>query len=96
MLTDLEKPSLEITTENIELNGVQSNTKVEAYRWGDPFEEQYDIVIGTDIIYSLEGALALVKAIAILLKENGQCILANDDIRSLNYHDAFFKSLEEN
>jgi 16S rRNA G1207 methylase RsmC len=83
VLTDLERPSLEIAAENLKLNGAK-NASTLFYSWGpEPIPgKTFDLVIGSDVIYGNNTAPVIVaQAIGALLSQEGTAIVANDLIR---------------
>ena len=109
VLTDLEKPSLDITDENVALNGLPaSQVSTEYFRWGEHAEEtgvekdfggkarEYDLILGSDVIYSNLAALPFAKSVGYLLSDSGTAIVANDTIRYTNYEETFQNELEKN
>ena len=97
VMTDLERQSLETAEANLELNQVK-NAKTLFYKWGaNPINsgERFDLVVGSDIIYSREVATTTVaQSLNALLSKTGTAILANDMIRYGQLEDAFEERLK--
>jgi len=74
----------------LKLNKIEGNYQVLQLDWAkcaetipDSEEEanKFDVILGSDIIYSKESLSELVKTVKYLLKKEGYCLLANHVIR---------------
>jgi len=97
VLTDSAESSLELIKENARLNGVEGKCKCESLTWGNVEELQrigcdFDVVIGTDVVYEPECIAPLLKsANALLKKESGFFFLANHKYRFVLYENEVSK-----
>ncbi|CDW73903.1 UNKNOWN [Stylonychia lemnae] len=85
--TDMEQSSLELIEKNMDLNKISKlNGKASYFKWGDFTNEftdsdQYDLIVGSDIIYSDRILEPLAQSISHLLKKGGLALIANNSIR---------------
>ena len=85
MLTDMEQSSLKLIEDNIALNGL-SKARAQYMKWGEHQESEpsgtFDLVVGTDVIYSQRVLEPLAQTIARELKfGNGRALICNNSIR---------------
>ena len=91
-MTDMEESSLELINENIKLNQINTeNAKACYLKWGsfDSLDgpSSYDLIVGSDIIYSNTILESLAQSIAHYLKAGsvGTAYIANNKVRYDNY-----------
>ena len=58
-------------------------------------ENEFDLIVGSDIVYFREACTPVALSLKLLLKVNGMAIIANDVIRYNNHEDDFEKALIE-
>ncbi len=95
-MTDMEESSLELINENIKLNQINTeNAKACYLKWGsfDSLDgpSSYDLIVGSDIIYSNTILDSLAQTIAYYLKagSSGTAYIANNKVRYDNYGQQF-------
>ena len=78
-LTDFIDFNIEGIKRNIKENGLGAATEPRWFRWGTSLGEQWDVILGSDIVYPVMDKHALVKAIKTHLKPGGRFILGYND-----------------
>lgn len=78
-LTDFIDFNIENIKRNIKENGLGLVTEPRWFKWGTSLREQWDVIIGSDIIYPAMDKEALIKAIQMHLKPGGRCIVGYND-----------------
>jgi predicted nicotinamide N-methyase len=78
-LTDFIDFNIEHIKRNIKENGLDLVTEPRWFKWGTSLREQWDVIIGSDIIYPAMDKEALIKAIQMHLKPGGRCIVGYND-----------------
>ena len=80
----MEQSSIDLINENIAINKVL-NTTASYLKWGDPNNlldgHKYDVIVGSDIIYSQVVLGPLAKTISHFLAEGGVAYIANNRVR---------------
>lgn len=74
-LTDFIDFNIEHIKTNIKKNGLEGVAEPRWFRWGTSLDEQWEIIIGSDIVYPVMDKIALIKAIKMHLKPGGKFIL---------------------
>jgi predicted nicotinamide N-methyase len=78
-LTDFIDFNIENIKRNIKENGLERVTEPRWFKWGTNMREQWDVIIGSDIIYPAMDKDALINAIKMHLKPGGRCIIGYND-----------------
>jgi 2-polyprenyl-3-methyl-5-hydroxy-6-metoxy-1,4-benzoquinol methylase len=94
-ITDGELSSLELIRENAACNGCSAD--VMQLPWGSisaDLEQQFDFVVGSDVVYAPDAVRPLLLSIRQLLKTEGEAYLANFKHR-YNLHEALVKASAE-
>jgi predicted nicotinamide N-methyase len=78
-LTDFIDFNIEHIKRNIKENGLERVTESRWFKWGTNLREQWDVIIGSDIIYPAMDKDALLNAIKTHLKPGGRCIIGYND-----------------
>jgi predicted nicotinamide N-methyase len=78
-LTDFIDFNIENIKRNIKENGVEQVTEPRWFQWGTSLGEQWDVIIGSDIVYPVMDKNALIKAIKTHLKPGAKFILGYND-----------------
>mmetsp|Transcript_1182 Transcript_1182/g.2882 ORF Transcript_1182/g.2882 Transcript_1182/m.2882 type:complete len:202 (+) Transcript_1182:1033-1638(+) len=87
-ITDGDDTSLELVSENAEANGCKP--QILKLSWGSASAEllnQFDFVVGSDVIYGSEAVKPLLTTVSQLMKPGGEAYLANFKHR-YNMHEA--------
>jgi predicted nicotinamide N-methyase len=84
---------------NLKENGLEGVAEPRWFQWGTILGENWDVIIGSDIVYPVVDKIALVKAIKMHLKPGGKFILGyndrpGDDITILEKSGLRLKELE--
>eukprot|EP01097_Dermamoeba_algensis_P006649 TRINITY_DN4148_c0_g1_i1.p1 TRINITY_DN4148_c0_g1~~TRINITY_DN4148_c0_g1_i1.p1 ORF type:complete len:234 (-),score=37.05 TRINITY_DN4148_c0_g1_i1:221-889(-) len=103
LMTDYDELSLSLLNQNIDINstsGYKFMPQVKQLTWGEcppDICEQYDLIVGSDIVYKKEAVRPLLQSVKQLLSKNSQSefILANQVSRFSSCHDNFFSVLAE-
>ena len=78
-LTDFIDFNIEHIKTNIKKNGLEGVAEPRWFQWGTSLGEQWEIIIGSDVVYPAMDKIALVKAIKTHLKPGGKFILGYND-----------------
>jgi SAM-dependent methyltransferase len=78
-LTDFIDFNIENIKRNIKENRLERVTEPRWFKWGTNLREQWDMIIGSDIIYPVMDKDALLNAIKMHLKPGGRCIIGYND-----------------
>jgi predicted nicotinamide N-methyase len=78
-LTDFIDFNIENIKRNIKENGLERVSEPRWFKWGTNLREQWDVIIGSDIIYPAMDKDALINAIKMHLKPGGRCIIGYND-----------------
>jgi len=79
ILTDRDQVSLDLINENINLNGLERDCSTAQLIWGDSkdslrmcsnLSEKIDLIIGSDLIYSVDVVSDLMTTVKILMAQN--------------------------
>lgn len=99
-LTDFIDFNIECIKTNIKENGLGPVTEPRWFQWGTSLGEQWDVIIGSDIVYPVMDKHALIKAIKAHLSPGGLFILGyndrpSDDLRLFEVNGLGMKELEK-
>jgi len=78
-LTDFIDFNIENMKINAKENKLEGLTEPRWFQWGTSLCEQWDVIIGCDIVYPSMDKIALIKAIKMHLKPGGKFILGYND-----------------
>jgi predicted nicotinamide N-methyase len=98
-LTDFIDFNIENIKRNIKENGLERVTEPRWFKWGTNLREQWDVIIGSDIIYPVMDKDALINAIKTHIKPGGRCIIGyndrpDDDLSVFNMKEIEKKEIE--
>jgi predicted nicotinamide N-methyase len=78
-LTDFVDFNIECVKRNIKENGLGAVSEPRWFRWGAILGGQWDVILGSDIVYPVMDKPALIKAIKTHLKPGGKFLLGYND-----------------
>lgn len=78
-LTDFIDWNIENIKTNLKENGLEGVVEPRWFQWGTNLCEQWEIIIGSDIVYPVMDKISLIKAIKMHLKPGGKFILGYND-----------------
>lgn len=99
-LTDFIDFNIEGIKRNIKDNGLEQVTEPRWFQWGTSLGEQWDVIIGCDVVYPVMDKPILIKAIKTHLKPGAKFILGyndrpGDDMRIFENSGLWVKEIEK-
>lgn len=88
-LTDFIDFNIEGIKRNIKENGLAQVTEPRWFKWGPSLEDQWDVILGSDVTYPTMDHPALWKTIKTHVKPGGRCILAHHQRDDFNFSSKF-------